>query len=84
MTLTEIKEYVQQRKVVSLKEVALHFKADESAVVPMVERWVEKEKIKKVEMTAGQCAGCTSCDSSIRVHYEWLGDQSISIVRPSR
>lgn len=81
MTLFELRDFVQQRKVVSLVEIALHFRADEHALEPMLDRWVSKGQMKKIKMDSGSCGSCSACPPGIKIHYEWLGPQSISIVR---
>lgn len=84
MTLVELKTYVQQRKVVSLVEIAMHFRADESAIEPMMERWIQKGVIRSIVMDTGSCGSCTTCPPGLKKHYEWIGDQAIQITRTNR
>ena len=78
MTLTELKEYVQARRIVSEREISLHFRIEESAIEPMARRWVEKGLMAIVDMDGTKCGGYTACADGIKRHYEWLGPQSVT------
>ena len=65
MTLTELKEYVQARRIVSELEIAMHFRVEPS----------------KVDMDGTKCGGCPTCADGIKRHYEWLGPQSVTFVK---
>lgn len=78
MTLTELKEYVQDRRIVSEREISLRFRIEESAIEPMARRWVEKGLMAIVDMDGTKCGGCTACADGIKRHYEWLGPQSVT------
>ena len=41
MTLTELKEYVQARRIVSELEIAMHFRVEPSVIEPMARRMME-------------------------------------------
>ncbi len=59
MTLSELKILVQERGQISLKELSpSHFGSDESAIEAMMDRWIQKGLVKKVEPTKAQCSGC--------------------------
>ena len=78
MTLTELKEYVQARRIVSEREISLHFRIEESAIEPMARRWVEKGLMAIVDMDGTKCGGCTACADGIKRPNEWLGPQSVT------
>ena len=69
MTLTELKEYVQARRIVSELEIAMHFRVEPSVIEPMARRWIDKGLMAKVDM------------DGIKRHYEWLGPQSVTFVK---
>ena len=75
MTLTELKEYVQARRIVSELEIAV--------IEPMARRWIDKGLMAKVDMDGTKCGGCTACADGIKRHYEWLGPQSVTFVKKS-
>jgi len=84
--LKEVGDYIRERGIVSLYEVALHFQADATAVEAMADRWVDKGKVEKIKMDSGKCGGCMMCPSDIKVHYRWIrpqGEAVISFCRPS-
>ena len=87
MILKDIANYIQERKIVSLHELALHFRSDPFAVEAMVQRWVEKKMVERIVMDAGSCGGCTMCPGDIKIHYRWLGasrPQTSQIVKNSK
>ena len=47
MTLTELKEYVQARRIVSELEIAMHFRVEPSVIEPMARRWIDKGLMAK-------------------------------------
>ena len=71
MTLTELKEYVQARRIVSELEIAMHFRVEPSVIEPMARRWIDGTK----------CGGCTACADGIKRHYEWLGPEAVTFVK---
>ena len=81
MTLTELKEYVQARRIVSELEIAMHFRVAPSVIEPMARRWNHKALKAKVDMDGTKCGGCTACADGIKRHYEWLGPQSVTFVK---
>jgi hypothetical protein len=87
MTLTDLKEYVRERGIVSLHEMSLHFSSDASAISAMMENWIRKGKVEKIQMDSGSCGGCVMCPKDIKVHYQWIGlekgDHPIKIVPKS-
>ncbi len=78
MTLIDLKNFVQQRRIVSLREISMHFRSDESAIEAMMERWIQKGVIRKVKMEEGKCGSCDICASGIKLHYEWMGPKIVT------
>ncbi len=78
MNLTELKGYVRERGSASLHELSVHFRSDESAIEAMMERWIEKGVVRKVDFSKEQCSGCSFCSTDDRFHYEWIGPKVIS------
>ena len=50
MTLTELKDYVQARRIVSELEIATHFRVEPSVIEPMARRWIDKGLMAKVDL----------------------------------
>ena len=80
MTLSELRILVQEMGQISLKELSLHFGSDESAIEAMMDRWIQKGLVKKVEPTKAQCSGCAFCGDDARFHYEWIGPRVVKFV----
>ena len=74
MDLLQVKHYLQERRIVPLQDVALHFRVDIDTVKPLLELWVNKGKAKKhAKPAAGTCKGCCKCDPATLETYEWTG-----------
>ncbi len=70
--LLEIKRYMQERGHVSLRDLALHFDADPDAIRGMLDKWIEKGRVRKCSSLA--CSGCASNCSTAQQEeaYEWV------------
>lgn len=69
-----IKHYLQQRKVATLHDIAVHFRSEAETVRPMLDIWVGKGKVKKIEGGSGCSKGCCSCDPATIESYLWLAE----------
>jgi len=72
MTPIEIRKYLQERKLATLHDIALHFRMTTEAITPMLELWVNKGKVKKHAGSPGCSRGCCKCDPATIETYEWL------------
>ncbi|ACZ76781.1 MULTISPECIES: FeoC-like transcriptional regulator [Dickeya] len=73
MTLLELRDFVRERKKVSLQDISTAFKADPGVVAGMLEVWVQKGKIRFHQGDAApKCGGCCGCDKRQGQYYEWL------------
>lgn len=74
MLLTEIKDYIKERKTATLADLRMHFRTSPDEMRGMMETWVKKGKIIKHEAESGGCHGCSSCkcheNENLEV-YEW-------------
>jgi len=72
--LIEIRDLIKERKMLSLRDLSIHFKMDKSAIEPIVECLIQKGDIKKtLDQT---CAGCRdNCPfaGEPMVLVEWCG-----------
>ena len=68
--LMDIKSYLAGRGVASLTEIAGRLSADPDAIRPMLDHWMRKGKIRRVD-TVGHCHGCTTCALADLEFYEW-------------
>ena len=83
MTLTELKEYVQARRIVSELEIAMHFRVEPSVIEPMARRWIDKGLMAKVDMDGTKCGGCLRgrYQTSLRMARSSIGDFRKEVVR---
>ena len=58
MTPIKIRQYLQERKLATLHDIALHFRSTTEATVPMLDLWVKKGKVKKHSGSLGCNKGC--------------------------
>jgi hypothetical protein len=72
MILSELRDYIRDRRRVTLTDMALRFDREPDAIRAMVSRWIAKGKVAKVEGTrcGKTCCGCAPPAQEI---YEWRG-----------
>lgn len=70
--LTEIKEYLITHKRVFVPDVATHFNVPPEVAHAVLDHWVRKGKVSRLDVE-GQCqAGCGKpCSGPLDV-YEWI------------
>lgn len=72
MILSEIKKYLIQRKRVTLGDIAWHFDTEAEAMKGMLEQWIRKGRVLKLDEQAGCCKTCGKCcDGTAMEIYEW-------------
>jgi len=52
----EIRDFIKERKMLSMQDLSIHFKMDKSALEPIIDRLEQKGEIKKT--LDQKCAGC--------------------------
>ena len=72
MTPIEIRKYLTERKLATLQDIATHFRTETGTVVPMLDLWINKGKVKKHDNSLGCQKGCCQCHPASIVTYEWL------------
>ena len=73
MDLIQVKQYLRERVIVPLPDVALHFRVDVETIRPLLDVWVQKGKVRKHAGGSGACKGCCKCDPATLETYEWMG-----------
>ena len=71
MSVSEIKDYLQQRGQAPLADIANHFSAEPDAVTALLEHWQRKGRISQVRVP--KCNGCNRCGDSAPVLFRWVG-----------
>lgn len=75
MTLADIKHYMQLNKVASLNDLTVQFDSDPGAIRDMVDVWIRKGKVRKIEDLNVGCGKCCSCKIAKDEIYEWIGEK---------
>ncbi|MGA9379954.1 MAG: FeoC-like transcriptional regulator [Phormidium sp.] len=70
MILQELQQYLRDRPVSSLAELAQHFQSDPDALRLMLNRLENKGRVRKLD--AKKCGGCHSCTPETMELYEWV------------
>ncbi len=72
MILSELSVYLREHKRAPLTDLANRFDADPDALRGMLETWMQKGKVSKLENNS-TCGGCCKCDPASLEVYEWVG-----------
>jgi len=69
--LTEIIKLMKQRKQLSLRAIAIHFRMESSAVEPMMDILLRKGKVKLLDSQclSGSCSGCSCTSRDTMLQY---------------
>ncbi len=71
MILSEVRDYLRERRQASLGDIALHFDSDPEAVRGMLEVWVRKGKVERSTLMPACGSGCNKCDVASTEIYRW-------------
>lgn len=71
MILSDIRDYLKQRRQCTLSDIALHFDTDADAIRGMLDVWVRKGKVEKHSATESCGTSCQSCDPAATEIYSW-------------
>lgn len=72
--LRAVRDFVAEKRVTNVVEIARHVDAPATAVAPMVEHWVRKGCIQKRPKPAGCGKTCVKCDPALAQVVQWIGD----------
>lgn len=75
MTLSQLKAFMIERKRASINEIALHFGSAPDAVRPMIEIWVAKGRMARLDQQGGcgKMGASCSCHAAPSEIFEWQG-----------
>lgn len=72
MILSELRNYLQDKRRVTLNDLVLHFHVDANALRGMLGKWVSKGKVR-ISPVGGNCgSSCCKCDPLLTEIYEWV------------
>lgn len=72
MILSELRNYLKERKSVALRDLMLHFDTDAEALRGMLQILVAKGYVTKVSAKEACGTSCCKCDSTLIEIYEWV------------
>ncbi len=72
MILMEVRDYLRDRRNVTLDDVATRFDLSAEVARSMVDRWVRKGRVVCLTPTPAQCAMCDSCRTECLEVYRWV------------
>ncbi len=72
MILSEIRDFIRQRKRCTLQELVLHFDIDAEALRGMLAKWIKKGKIRQIPVGPSCGSSCHKCDPALTELYEWV------------
>ena len=78
MILSDIRNYLRQRGQASLSDIALHFDSDPDAIRGMLDTWVRKGRVVKLD-GGSACGGCNQCDAAANEVYQWVSADSPTV-----
>lgn len=71
--LAEIKNFIKERKIVTIYDLAFRFEADLDAMYKSLNQLIEEGVVSKRQTgPEDKCASCQSCCSSSVEVYEWI------------
>ncbi|WP_456376761.1 FeoC-like transcriptional regulator [Thiolapillus sp.] len=71
MILSELKQYLQQRRQVTLADVVNHFDVDENVARDMLAVWMNKGKVQRLQAAASCGSSCSQCEPLTTEVYVW-------------
>ncbi|MCK4840620.1 MAG: FeoC-like transcriptional regulator [Methylococcales bacterium] len=75
MVLSELRDYLKQKKTVSLNELIIHFDMDADALRGMLGKWISKGKVRQLPVNSACGSSCCKCDPTLIELYEWWGEE---------
>jgi len=73
MTPSEVKRYLSERKTAPLNDIALHFDSNPDAIRGILDHWIRKGKVKKLDgqSCGGDCCGGDCGEHAHKEIYQW-------------
>ncbi len=72
MILSEIRDFIRERKRCTLQELVLHFDIDAQALRGMLAKWIKKGKLRQIPVSSSCGSGCHKCAPELTELYEWV------------
>lgn len=72
MILNELKLYLSHCKVANLAQLSQHLQTEPEFTRVLLERWIAKGKIRKLEKLPGCGSRCSKCLPQVTEVYQWI------------
>jgi putative ferrous iron transport protein C len=72
MILSDVRDYLKERKRIALKDLVDRFNMDEDALRGMLGKWISKGNVRKLPLGTACGSGCCQCDPALTELYEWV------------
>ncbi len=76
MILSEIKKYFTEHPAASLSDLSIRFNIAPDAMRGMLDQWIRKGRLKKLENISSCSNCCSNCKSGHMEIYEWRDERS--------
>ncbi len=70
--MSDLKAYMAAYRRVPMTDLVNHLHADPDAIRGMLDIYVRKGRVRRLESELGDCGGCTKCDAFQLEIYEWV------------
>lgn len=74
--LLALLDYIKKGQCVSIEQLSREFHIEEQALLPMLEKWVEKGVLKPFQRALKCAQKCTSCRTNQLIFYEYTQETS--------
>lgn len=71
ISLLTIRDYIQAKRVCSLKALSMHFDKEPELMRCLLQHWVRKGVVRCQKKHVGCISHCTRCDPSLVELYIW-------------
>lgn len=72
MILSDLRNYLQEKRRVTLNDLVLHFHVDANALRGMLSKWISKGKVRLTSAATNCGTTCCKCDPLLTEIYEWI------------
>ena len=70
--LSAIKRYLSRCRQATLADIATHLDSPQEAVRGMLEQWIRKGKVRRLQATPSCGSSCNKCDPALTEFYQWI------------
>jgi putative ferrous iron transport protein C len=72
MILADVRDYLATRRRAPLADLTARFQVDADALRGMLEHWIRKGRLRRIDAGASACGGCCGCAEKLPEVYEWV------------